>query len=104
MKEKELRKPAICSICKNKIGHTKLPLFWTVQVKRYGIKAGALQRQAGLTMMLGGNALLAGAMGPNEDMAECINTVNITVCEDCAINQNLPVAALAEMGPEDSEE
>ncbi len=97
MKEKELREHSNCSICEKKIGETGIPLFWTVQIKWFGIKLDAVQRQQGLTMMLGGHAGLAGVMGPDEDMAECIRTVTLTVCEDCAVMRDLPIAALYEM-------
>ena len=95
MKEQELREHATCSICNRKIGHTGLPLFWTVEIKRYGIKMGAVQRQQGLAMMLGGNAAIAAVMGPDEDMAECIATATLTMCERCAVEKNLPAAAFA---------
>src|SRR5690554_2467151 len=69
MKENELRKHSVCSRCGKKIGHTGLPLFWTVSATRYGIDFSALKRSAGLAMILG-SAELAEVMGPNEDMAE----------------------------------
>ena len=97
MKEKELREHAICSICEKKIGETGVPLFWTVQIKRFRIKLDVVKMQQGLAMMLGGRALLAQAMGPDEDMAESINTVTLTVCEGCAVMRDLPIAALSEM-------
>jgi hypothetical protein len=100
VKEKELRDHAVCSICGKKIGHANIPLFWTVEIKRYGIKLEAVNRQQGLTMMLGGSAQLAAVMGPNEEMAECIHKVTLTVCEKCAVEESLPVAALCEMGKE----
>ena len=96
MKEQELREFAICAICGEKIGHTGLPLFWRVRIRRYGMKLDAVQRQQGLTMFLGGHAELAAVMGPNEDMAEQISEIEITVCESCATEKRLPVAALAE--------
>ncbi len=96
MKEKELREIANCALCGKGIGHTRLPLFWRVRIERYAVKMDAVQRQQGLTMMLGGHATLAGVMGPNEDMAEQMSSVEITVCETCAVEKRLPVAALAE--------
>ena len=96
MKEKELRENAKCKMCGKGIGHTRLPLFWRVKIQRYGIKIDALERQQGLTMMLGGHALLAQVMGPDEDMADKISEVEITLCEKCAVEEQWPVAALAE--------
>ena len=83
MKEKELRKHAKCSECGKGIGHTGIPLFWTVKAVRWGLKADALRRQQGLTMMMG-NAALAAAMGPDEDLAEKVTSHDITLCEECA--------------------
>lgn len=96
MKESELRKHAVCSLCNQKIGHTGLPMFWRVKIERFALNAEALKRQQGLAMMLGGNAAIAGAMGPDEDMATLFDEVTLTVCETCAIEKDLPIAALAE--------
>ena len=95
MKEKELREVATCKMCGKKIGASGLPLFWRVRIERYGLKANALRRQQGLTMMLGGHAELASIMGPDEDLAEKILSKEITVCEDCCTKQ-VVIAALAE--------
>jgi len=95
MKEKELRKHATCSLCGKKIGRTGLPMFWTVTAKRWDLDMDAIRRQQGLAMMLG-HAGLAQAMGPDEDMAKMIYKAEITVCEDCAISENIPLAAMAE--------
>ena len=97
MKEDELRKVAKCNVCGKPIGHTGLPLFWRVRLERYGLKLDALQRQQGLTMMLGGHASLASVMGPDEDMTKTMSSVEITVCEICAMKSE-PVMVLAEYG------
>ncbi len=92
MKEDELRKHAICSACKNKIGHTHLPMFWTLNIKRHGLLKGALERNAGLFTMLGGSAELARVMGPDEDMTKILLEEKITLCETCA----MPIMILLE--------
>lgn len=94
MKEAELRKHAVCDICRQPIGHTGLPLFWRVTVERFGIDLRAVRRQDGLTAMLGGNAMIAQHMGANEDMAKSLMTVVLTVCESCAMEQSLTTTAL----------
>lgn len=97
MKERELRQHATCSLCRQKIGHTGLPLFWTVRIERHGIDLAAIRRQTGLTMMLGGNAEIAAAMGPDEDLTKpMMDPVTLTVCEACAVDHSMPVGALAE--------
>ena len=97
MKEKELRENAVCSVCKQKIGKSGLPVFWRVTVERHGIKADAVQRQTGLGMMLG-NPYLASVMGPDEEMTiPLMDTVKLTVCESCC-TKSVCVAELAELG------
>lgn len=96
MKERELRQHATCSLCRKAIGHTGLPLFWRVKIERFGIDMAAAQRQQGLGMMIGGP--LAMVMGPDEDLAHLIHETTLTVCEACALERDLPVAALAECG------
>lgn len=98
MKEKELRKHTTCSMCGGKVMASGLPLFWRVTVERFGIDLRAIQRQQGLTMVLGGNAAIAAAMGPDEDLATAIGDAEIvTVCEPCGTKATC-VAALAEKG------
>lgn len=86
MKEAELRKHTKCSICGRKLGETSMPLlFWVVKARRYGVDLAAVQRQTGLTMMLGGSASLAQIMGPDEGMAKPLtDEVALTICEECA--------------------
>lgn len=86
MREDELRKHAECSNCRKPIGHTGLPLFWTVKIQRHGLKVDALQRNTGLTMFFGGNAQMARIMGADEELTQPImNEEEFTLCEDCAI-------------------
>ena len=93
MKEKELRSHAVCSKCKNKIGHTGVPLFWTIKIDRHGLNVGALRRNAGLVEMMGGSTELARAMGPDEEMTlPVMETKELTLCEECA----MPIMKLLE--------
>ena len=94
MKEKELREVAVCGVCNKPIGKSGVPLFWRIRIERYGLKAGAIQRQQGLAMMMGGHGLLASVMGPNEDLAEKISSKEITVCNDCDM-KSVRIASLA---------
>ena len=96
MREKELREVAECRMCGKAIGHTGLPLFWRVRIRRYGLKVDAISQQQGLAMMLGGRGDLAQIMGPDKDMAEIITDVEITLCERCATEKRWPVMALVE--------
>ncbi len=97
MKEQELRKHATCNVCRNPIGASGLPLFYTVEIARYGVKLDAVRRQDGLGAMLG-NSRLAQVMGPDEEMTETVmEPVKITVCENCSMTDQL-IAHLAELG------
>lgn len=88
MREKELREVAKCIGCGKAFGHTGLPLFWRVTIERYGVDMKAINRQQGLTMMLGGNALLAQVMGADEEMATCLSSQKVTLCEECAMKEH----------------
>jgi len=93
MKEKELRKRAECDVCGEKIGHTGLPLFWTVKIERFGLNLNVIKRQDGLAAMLGGNSHLAQVMGTDEEMTTPImDPVDITICEECAFEKSQPIA------------
>jgi hypothetical protein len=95
MREEELREHATCSKCGLKIGHTGLPLFWTVKVQRFGLDAGAMQRQHGLAAIVG-SAVLARAMGPDEELAKSVmDPVELTLCEECVL-EPINIAALVE--------
>ena len=85
MKEKELRAHSVCSICRQKIGASGLPLFYRLTIERFGVDMSAVSRQTGLAMMLNGNGYLAGVMGRDEDMATPImEKLTLVVCELCA--------------------
>lgn len=97
MKEKELRKHTTCSLCRGKILAGGIPLFYRVTIERFGVRLNAVERQQGLTMMLGGSAVLAAAMGPDEDMTQPVmEPLVLTVCENCSTDRRDPIAALAE--------
>lgn len=94
VKENELRKHANCSVCGNPIGHSGLPLFWTAKIKRHGILMKAVRRQDGLAAFFGGNSGLAQVMGPDEEMTEILMDVELTLCENCAMKNDLIISAL----------
>lgn len=86
MKEAELRQHLTCDACRNKIGHTGLPLFWRVTVERFGVDLRAVRCQDGLAAFLGSPAL-ASVMGHDEDVAvPLIDPPQVlTLCEACAM-------------------
>lgn len=101
MKEQELREHAVCSLCDHPIGTAGVPIFYRLKIDTFALDLNALQRQQGLTMQLGGHAVLAAVMGPDQDMAQPIGeTSTLTVCQHCAINARYPVAFLIEAAAE----
>lgn len=85
MKETELRKNATCSVCRNLIGKTGVPAFWTVKVEHHVIRMDAVRRQDGLTAMMDGHARLAQVMGQDAEMTNRIGEpIELTVCENCS--------------------
>lgn len=98
MKEAELRKHATCALCRNAILSSGLPLFWRVTVERFGVDMRAVRRQDGLIAFMG-HAGVAAVMGPDEEMATpMMPPVVLAVCETCAVQSELPLAVLAEIG------
>lgn len=97
MKEAELRERCTCVCCKKKIGQTGAPIFYKLSIERHMLALGAVQRQNGLAMMLGGSGVLAMVMGPDEDMTAVMeDVVTVTVCQVCACETHWPLAAIAE--------
>ncbi len=103
MKEDELRQHAKCSICGMPIGTGGVPFFYRITVEHYVLNVQALQRQQGLTMMMGGHAGLARIMGPDEDLAWKATQGTLTVCESCSTDLETPVAQLMEKALKDEE-
>lgn len=96
MKESELRKHSTCSLCGNLIGATGIPAFWRVQLERFVLDVPAIKRQDGLASLLG-SPMIAHVMGADEDLAKpLMDPITLTVCESCAMESRLPIAAMAE--------
>lgn len=86
LKEDDLTPCALCG------KHHEAPVFYRVTVDSCAFDARAVQRQLGLGMMMGGNAAIARALGPNDDMAKIVSSDRKTLCLDCAMTT--PLAAL----------
>lgn len=98
MKATELRKHATCSLCRNPILSSGLPLFWRVTIEHLAVDIEAVKRQDGLGALLGSHALAA-VMGPDEDVAKpIVEQTQITVCQHCSLASELPVMVLSEIG------
>lgn len=91
MKQNEFTK---CANCGKGMLHAGSPFFYRAELSLLHINASAVQRQHGLETMMGGNGPIATALGPNEDLAQAINTISILLCSSCAINGHMPIAVL----------
>lgn len=85
IKERDLEPCAVCG------RHHENPAFYRVTLESCVLDGKAVRRQLGLGMMMG-NAAIAQALGPNEDMAKIVSSERKTLCLDCALK--MPVAAL----------
>jgi hypothetical protein len=91
MKQTDLR-PCVC--CGKGVMHSNGIAFFRVQVDHMVVNLQAVQRQAGLEMVLAGNAALAYHMGPQDDIALEASTSRAVVCQDCFLT--VPAASLWE--------
>lgn len=82
LKFEQLQKLGNCIVCGNKQLEGHVPLFYCVTITRAGFDAKALQREAGLEMMVGP---LARVFSPNDDLAKIIDGPHeVFVHETCA--------------------
>ncbi len=93
MREIELREKSICGLCGQKVGKSS-PVFYRTRVTVYVLDLAAIQRQVGLTAVLGGNARIAQAMGMDEEMAKKMDEHEMTLCSECAVRSYVISAAL----------
>lgn len=95
MKHKDI-KP--CCRCGEGVMATGLPLFYRVTIERMGVDMKAVERQSGLEMMLGGNAMLANVMGVDADIAVPIGDAQTgLLCNKCLLDPHLTVGELLEI-------
>lgn len=73
-----------CAFCRKGVAHSDQILSTRVRITRMGLNVGAVRRQTGLEMMVGG---LAQHMGPDEKMlVEIEPEVTLLVCDQCAVS------------------
>ena len=89
-----------CGLCRKGVAHSGHPLFYVLEVSRYGIDSRAVQRAHGLELVLGLGqgmatdsdvARIANVMGPDEDLVKQIDPPEkFWICHPCAME--LPVS------------
>ena len=85
-----------CLLCGEGLMHSHQMTAYRVTIEHFVFDLGAIQRQAGLEQMLGGNAAIAHAMGPQEAMAKRATSVSALICQQCAMQDGTPLSVLAE--------
>lgn len=93
MKQDEI-KP--CSFCDKGVMHDGSPIFYHIKMDTLGVNAAAVQKQTGFEQMMGGGpqaAAIAFHMGPQEDIAEIIDSSEKIVCLSCMM-MDKPLALL----------
>lgn len=82
MKHKDF-KP--CCICNKGVMNQGIPIFLRITVERFGVDRAAVDRAHGMELMMGGNALLANIMGPDENLAKKIDgEKDLLICHGCS--------------------
>lgn len=87
MKQKDLQK---CALCDKGMMHARGMTFYILTIQRMGIDVGAVRRQDALEQMMGGSAVLASVMGPNEDLCVPLHKPEpVWICDPCAFSHGI---------------
>lgn len=87
-----------CPLCKRGLMHNGVPLVWKLTVERVGIDARAVQKQAGLEQMMGGNVAIAEVFSPVADYGVGLGgPVAVVICEECALKNEVVIATFDEI-------
>ena len=81
-----------CAICQRGLMHNHVASFFRINIETCIANLPAIQRLAGLEMMMGGGqagAHLANVLSPNENLAEIMDTSPALICFDCADEHGL---------------
>lgn len=92
MKQREF---SPCVVCNKGVAHEGNLCFYRLKIEHMVLNVGAINRQHGLEMMLGGHGAIAQAMGLDEDLARTASDCTVLVCADCAC-QDQVIAAIHE--------
>jgi hypothetical protein len=78
-----------CAVCGERLmTDNPLGLFWRVTAERMAIDQRAVQREAGLETMMGGNVAIAAALSAESSFARTmIEPRAMLICEPCVLNR-----------------
>ncbi|HLS19467.1 MAG TPA: hypothetical protein VK090_06630 [Paracoccaceae bacterium] len=79
-----------CFWCAKGVAHAG-PVFYRITLDQLVLDRRAIELAAGLEALVG-NAAIASALGPDEDLAKAVQTKRRLLCAECALN--FPVLAL----------
>lgn len=89
----------MCGLCGKGVMHDNNIMFYRIQVERFLVDVGAVKRQHGLEMSMGGDAMagVAQIMGPDEDLAKRVGEPDTAIiCDTCSIEDKTCLAAIHE--------
>lgn len=75
-----------CEYCGDKL---RTPHFYTLELKSCILDMRAVQRQAGMEMIMGGNPELADILGTQEPLARVATSSKYTICGNCISKPDL---------------
>lgn len=75
-----------CHYCGQGVMHNGIPIFYRLTIETHGINVHKTQQQVGLEMMLGGNAVIAAALG-DRDITEQLGMSTVTACHSCVMER-----------------
>lgn len=88
-----------CLVCGKGMMHDSALTFFQVEITRMVVQVSAVQRAAGMEMMVG-NPAIAYHMGPQEDLALPISQHTFLICEICALTGDSSIYGLVERAEE----
>ncbi len=86
LRRKDLK---MCGLCGKGVMHDNNIMFHRITLERFLVDVGAVQRQHGLEMSMGGDAMagIAQIMGPDEDLAKRVGEPDTAIiCDECAMD------------------
>jgi hypothetical protein len=99
LKERALARLGPCVVCGKPLLEGGDVTFYVIKIERAGWMKRALERRAGLAMVIGNDAI-ARAMGPDEDLAKVIDgPCEVVLHESCAPDLHHPLELMRERAP-----